>query len=71
MSKFRTNHKRAWTIAEEEFIRRNAGKMKDEEIAAVLKRNTKAIREKRQKMNIKKQGGRGVVALKGQYKKDE
>lgn len=52
-----------WTNAEEMYLSRHAGQMKDEEIAKKLRKTVKAIREKRARLDIKKKQGRGIVEI--------
>jgi len=58
-----------WTIEEKEFIRENAGFMKDKELAQRLCDKSgrditvDALRKVRQKLGIKKKHGRGICAL--------
>lgn len=62
-----SNHK--WTPAQLEYIRANAGKMKDKDIAAELSRlsartiSLQSIRKQRQFLGLKKAQGRGVCSL--------
>jgi hypothetical protein len=59
-----------WSEAEKEFIRQNAGTMKDEELAATLSRVTgravtlDAVRHVRARMGIKKLGVGGSFRMK-------
>jgi len=58
-----------WTVEEKEFIRQNAGFMKDKDLAQKLCDKSgrhvtvDALRKVRQKQGIKKQHGRGICAL--------
>jgi transposase len=58
-----------WTVEEKEFIRENAGFMKDKELAQRLTDKSgrsvtvDALRKVRQKLGIKKKHGRGICAL--------
>ena len=58
-----------WTVEEKEFIKDNAGFMKDKELARELENKSgrsitvDALRKVRQKLGIKKKHGRGVCAL--------
>ena len=58
-----------WTTDEKEFIKNNAGFMKDRELARRLESKSgrtvtvDALRKVRQKMGIKKKHGRGICAL--------
>ena len=58
-----------WTLEEKEFIRDNAGFMKDKELAQALADKSgrpvtiDALRKVRQKLGIKKRHGRGICAL--------
>jgi len=58
-----------WTIADKNFIRENADRLKDGEIAKALTINTgrvfslESVRKMRQKMGIKKHAGRGVCGV--------
>lgn len=63
-----------WSSAERDFIRDNAGKLKDKELAAKLTQMTgrlvslQAVRKQRQKMGISKNPGRGKCEIVGQEK---
>jgi len=58
-----------WTVEEKEFIRKNAGFMKDKDLAQKISDESgrpvtvDALRKIRQKLGIKKRHGRGVCAL--------
>ena len=58
-----------WTVEEKEFIKDNAGFMKDKELARELENKSgrsitvDALRKVRQKLGIKKKHGRGVCAV--------
>ena len=58
-----------WTQEEKEFIKKNAGFMKDKELASKLESKSgrpitvDALRKVRQKLGIKKKHGRGICAL--------
>jgi len=58
-----------WTVEEKEFIRENAGSMKDKDLAQKLCDKSgrhvtvDALRKVRQKLGIKKKHGRGICAL--------
>ena len=58
-----------WTNIEKQYIRDNAGKKKDrelaEELSSITKRNIslQAVRKQRQKMGISKAHGRGVCEI--------
>jgi len=58
-----------WTIADKNFIRHNAHRLKDSEIADQLTSNSgrvftlESVRKMRQKLGIKKQAGRGVCGV--------
>jgi len=58
-----------WTVEEKEFIRENAGSMKDKDLAQKLCEKSgrhitvDALRKVRQKLGIKKKHGRGICAL--------
>ena len=59
-----------WSINEENYIRDNAGRLTDTEIASKLTKITgrkitmTAVRKKRQKLGLKKAQGRGYCRLK-------
>ena len=61
-----------WSEAERDFIRKNAGKLKDKELAAKLTQMTnryvslQAVRKQRQKIGITKNPGRGKCEVFGQ-----
>jgi hypothetical protein len=57
--------KTRWTERDKAFLKENAGKMRDEDIAKKLKRTTKSVRCMRERMEIRKAGGRGITKLKG------
>ena len=58
-----------WSDAEKNFIRENAHKLKDSEIAADLTASSgrvvtlQSVRKMRQKLGIKKKSGRGVCGV--------
>jgi hypothetical protein len=58
-----------WTVEDKQFIRTNAHRMKDKEIASELEARSGrrvsvgAVRKLRQRMGIIKKGGRGVCEL--------
>jgi len=58
-----------WTEAHKEFIRQNAGRMKDWEIATTLSRllgrtiSLSAVRTTRQRLGIRKRRGRGLCEV--------
>jgi len=58
-----------WSLAAENFIIENAGNMKDEEMASELakilgvKLAVATLRKKRQRMGLRKSGGRGITKL--------
>lgn len=52
-----------WTETEKEYLIKNSGKMKDEDMAKFLNKSLKAVREKRRTLGIKKSQGRGIVKL--------
>ena len=58
-----------WTENDKNFLRENANKMKDIEIAQALTESTgrkvslEAVRKQRQKLGIKKAAGRGIVKV--------
>lgn len=54
-----------WTATQIEYIKKYAGVLKDEEIAAVLGRTLKSVRLKRLRMGIEKESGHGRCAIKG------
>jgi hypothetical protein len=62
---------RVWSDEERNFIRNNAGEMKDLEIARQLSQTAgriitlQAVRKQRQKMGLRKKPGRGVCAVDG------
>jgi hypothetical protein len=47
-----------WTARQEAYVIENYGKMKDEEIANILGKTVKSIRRKRERLHLKKSGGR-------------
>lgn len=59
-----------WSAKDRQFIRANAHKMKDRELAAELSSasgrdvSTGAVRKARQRLGIAKKGGRGICELK-------
>lgn len=53
--------KRRWTKKDEHYVFSNYGHMSDEQISLVLHRTPKAVRRKRQKMNLWKLNGRGII----------
>ena len=53
-----------WTVSQTQYIKKYAGVLTDEEIAAVLGRTPKSVRLKRQRMGIAKESGHGVCKLK-------
>ena len=58
-----------WTVREKEYIRANANKKSDEDMAKELtkltgrKISTAALRKYRQRLGIKKVGGRGNINI--------
>ncbi len=58
-----------WTEDEKEYVRANAGFMRDEDVASDLSKITgrvitrDAVRRQRQKMGLRKRQGRGVCRL--------
>lgn len=64
-----------WSEAERQFIRDNAGKLKDKQLAAKLTQTTgrlisiQSVRKQRQKMGITKKPGRGKCEVKGANEK--
>lgn len=60
---------RVWTEAEKMFIRQNAGRLKDKEMALELSKisgrivSLHALRKQRQKMHIVKECGRGRCSV--------
>ncbi len=58
-----------WTEAEDNFVRQNAARLKDRELAATLTRLTgrpiseAGVRQVRKRLGIKKKPGRGVCEL--------
>ena len=65
----RGRYKHVWNAERNEFIRRNAGKMKDSDLAAEMTRlfgykfSIVAIRLQRRSLGIKKENGRGKCAI--------
>lgn len=65
---------KVWKDHEQQFIRDNAGRMKDRELAAKLTQITgrvvtiQAVRKQRQKMGIEKARGRGICKVVEQEK---
>ena len=63
-----------WSDVDKQFVKDNAGKMKDSKIAEELtKRNNRkvslqAVRKQRQKLGLNKKPGRGICALVEQEK---
>lgn len=58
--------KERWSEENKQFLKSEAGKMKDQEIAAVLNRSLKSVREMRRRMGLIKLCGRGRVELRAQ-----
>lgn len=54
--------KARWTKKQLAFLEENAYKLSDEKMAEMLGRTLKAVRRKRQDMELKKASGRGKVA---------
>ena len=60
---------RVWRRAEKDYIRQNAGKMKDKELAEKLEKRTgrkislQSVRKQRQKLKLAKKPGRGRCEL--------
>lgn len=50
---------------DEEFIKKNAGVLKDEQIAAMLGKTVAGVRKYRQRLGLKKKRGRGYSVLDG------
>lgn len=50
-----------WTARQVNFLNENWDKMSDEQISEVLGKTLKSIRRKRERMQLKKASGRGVV----------
>ena len=65
-----------WTDSDKQYIKENASRMKDKELAEELTKRTgriisiQAVRKQRQKLGIVKEQGRGVCALKGKKNED-
>ena len=60
------NHiKKKWTEIDKHFLSINSNNMKDEEMAALLRRSLKSVREMRRRLGLVKESGRGKVQLKG------
>jgi hypothetical protein len=55
--------KKRWKESEKNFLKENAGKMTDAELAKRLNKSVKAIREARYRLGLKKCSGRGIVEL--------
>lgn len=61
--------RQSWTEAEKRFIRENASRLKDHELAARLSQilgrpiSMASVRQERQRMGIKKKHGRGVCEV--------
>jgi hypothetical protein len=53
-----------WTAEQTLYVKKYAGVLKDDEIAAVLGRTAKSVRLKRQRMGVAKESGHGVCKLK-------
>ncbi len=54
---------KAWNSLDKEFIRQNAGKMSDKEMARELGRSFSSVRKQRQRLKIKKKSGRGICEV--------
>lgn len=58
-----------WTEEQKQFVKDNAGKMKDQEIADELTKRSgrqvslQAVRKQRQKLGLNKKPGRGICSL--------
>lgn len=67
---------KVWKDHERQFIKDNAGKMKDKEIAIKLTQisgrtiTIQAVRKQRQKMGITKERGRGICKVVGSEQAD-
>ena len=65
----RGSEKKRWSHVEEQFVRQNAGKLTDEEMVEKMRKifsrevSLPSLRKKRQRMKIKKEGGRGRCSL--------
>lgn len=53
--------KRRWTARQVNFLVLNWDIMKDEEIAEALGKTVKSVRRKRERMELRKDSGRGIV----------
>lgn len=68
---------KVWKEHEQQFIRDNAGRMKDKELAVKLTQITgrhvtiQAVRKQRQKMGIEKAKGRGICKIVEQEKESD
>jgi Mn-dependent DtxR family transcriptional regulator len=58
--------KERWSEENKQFLKSEAGKMKDQEIASVLNRSLKSVREMRRRLGLIKLSGRGRVELRVQ-----
>ena len=73
----RGRHKHVWNVERNEFIRRNAGLMKDTDLADEMTRvfgypfSIVAIRLQRRSLGILKENGRGKCKIKGAIRKQE
>lgn len=56
---YREKHR--WTAAQENYLRENWHNVRDEDIATRLGKTLKSVRRKRERMLLKKAGGRGIV----------
>jgi len=66
----RTKRSKAkWTEAEKAFLRKNAEKLKDEDIADKLRRSVKSVREMRRRLGVIKKSGRGLSEIDVEKKK--
>ena len=54
---------KAWNNDHKEFIRQNAHKMTDKELATKLGRGLSSVRKQRQRLKIKKKSGRGICEV--------
>lgn len=55
------NPKPRWTARQTNFLIENWDRLKDDEIAEVLGKTQKSIRRKRERLELKKGFGRGIV----------
>lgn len=60
-----------WTSKQVNFLVENWDTMSDEKIADALGRTLKSVRRKRERLQLKKACGRGIVASREKYQKGE